>query len=255
MKLVILAAGKGTRLYPLTRNRPKLLIELDNGVTLIERQMAMLSESGVIDEVVYVVGYLGERVEKKVAELSEKFNLNARCIFNPFFDVSNNLASLWLARNELQENCLITNGDNLFAPAVFSVLEGVKDDGIHITINFKNDYDDDDMKVIIDDLGMLQAIGKDLPVSETNAESVGLVKVNGEKFVNSFRDILEELIRNEEKINSFWLESFNHLHSTGLPINTVEIDGEGQWQEVDFHLDVKLAREMILSQTGKFPGE
>lgn len=252
MKLIILAAGKGTRLYPLTRNRPKLLIELDNGVTLIERQMEMLSQSQVIDEVVYVVGYLGARVEKKVVELSKKFNLNARCIFNPFFDVSNNLASLWLARAELQENCLITNGDNLFAPAVFKTLDKVKDDGIHITINFKNDYDDDDMKVIIDDLRMLQAIGKDLPVEETNAESVGLVKVLGKEYVNSFVDILEELIRNEEKINSFWLESFNHLHSTGLPISTVEIDGDGQWQEVDFHLDVKLAREMIIGQTNKF---
>ena len=66
MKIIILAAGKGERLYPLTKNTPKPLIDLGNGETLLETQLRSLSESKVIDEVVIVIGYLYEQIESKL---------------------------------------------------------------------------------------------------------------------------------------------------------------------------------------------
>ena len=52
MKILILAAGKGERLYPLTKNTPKPLIDLGDGETLLEKQLKSLSDSKVIDEVI-----------------------------------------------------------------------------------------------------------------------------------------------------------------------------------------------------------
>ena len=66
MKIIILAAGKGERLYPLTKNTPKPLIDLGDGETLLEKQLRSLSESRVVDEVIIVIGYLYEQVESKL---------------------------------------------------------------------------------------------------------------------------------------------------------------------------------------------
>lgn len=98
MKLIILKAGKGTRLYPLTKDRPKLLVELDGKTTLLEKQMQIFAESGVMDKVVYVVGYRTEMIEDKLAELSGRLNIATETVFNPVYDMTNNLISLWLAR-------------------------------------------------------------------------------------------------------------------------------------------------------------
>ena len=66
MKIIILAAGKGERLYPLTKNTPKPLTDLGDGETLLEKQLKSLDESQVIDEVIIVIGYLHEQFESKL---------------------------------------------------------------------------------------------------------------------------------------------------------------------------------------------
>ena len=71
MKMIILAAGRGERLMPLTQNTPKPLIDMGNGNTLLEEQMISINESGAIDEIVLVIGYLGEQIEAKIAQVRE----------------------------------------------------------------------------------------------------------------------------------------------------------------------------------------
>jgi len=65
MKVIILAAGKGERLLPLTRNTPKSLLELGNGMTILENQLAAIKSSG-IDQVVIVTGYKPSRLKPKL---------------------------------------------------------------------------------------------------------------------------------------------------------------------------------------------
>ena len=120
MKAIILAAGKGERLWPLTRNMPKSLLEIGNGITMLENQILCLSESG-IKEVFIVVGYRAEQIEAKIKHLIE-FNCEIKTIYNPFFDISNNLHSLWFAKEVMFEDFIIINGDDVLIPKVIKGL-------------------------------------------------------------------------------------------------------------------------------------
>lgn len=240
MKIIILAAGKGERLYPLTKNTPKPLIDLGNGETLLERQLNYLSNSNVIDEVIIVIGYLYDQIESKLKSFSTK--LKIRTIYNPFYDMSNNLITLWFSKYEMNEDFLIINGDNIIASDVIRDLVNTTGDGIFVTICYKEKYHDEDMKVNLDSNKKILRVSKE--ITHGDAESVGLVKVSGEKFRKIYQNALEELVRNKEYLNKFWLESFNLLVNKGVEINSFEID-KNKWREVDFHFDLTDIKELI----------
>ena len=106
MKAIILAAGKGERLMPLTSDTPKSLLELENGTTLLESQLININKTG-ITKVVIVTGYLTEKIESKVELYREKYNIDIQIIYNPFYDISNNLLSLWQAKHEMESDFII----------------------------------------------------------------------------------------------------------------------------------------------------
>ena len=245
MKIIVLAAGMGTRLYPLTKDLPKMLIEIENGQTLIDKQIQLFIESGVVDEVIYVIGYRAEMIEKKLLDIATETSIKFDTIYNPFFESSNNLISLWLARHQIESEVLITNGDNLFFPDVFRRIDKIKEPGIFISVLEKDYYDEDDMKVIRDKKSLLHSIGKTIDKDKCNAESVGLVKIQGDDYIEKFINSIEQLVRGEMGLNSFWLETFNHLSSNGTSVATVDILEANEWQEIDFHLDLIRAKELI----------
>jgi hypothetical protein len=99
MRAIIIAAGKGTRLYPLTKNTPKSLIEVGNGITMLESQLHSLKENGIKD-ITIIVGYKAEQIEAKIKKYANDFNINT--VYNPFYETSNNLISVWMARHFMQ---------------------------------------------------------------------------------------------------------------------------------------------------------
>ena len=95
MKAIILSAGQGSRLLPLTEGRPKCLLPIGPR-TLIEWQIWALTQGGV-DEISVVVGYHAKDVQALLKKL-EGPKLKIRTIYNPFFKLADNLASCWMAR-------------------------------------------------------------------------------------------------------------------------------------------------------------
>ena len=247
MKIIILAAGKGARLMPLTKNTPKPLIDLGNGNTLLEEQMERIIESGVIDEVVLVVGYLVGQIEAKVGSFANK-NIKIKTIYNPFYDVSNNLVSLWFAKNEMEDDFMITNGDNIFTPDVFSSFVKENGEGIFLSTSVKEKYEEFDMKITLEN-DLVKMVSRKIDADQIDAESPGLSLIHGEKARRIFKRQLEMLIRDEENINKFWLETFNALHDNGISVHPWEFDGKTKWQEIDFHFDLDKTRELIKTKT------
>ncbi len=245
MKAIILSAGQGSRLGHLVDNRPKCLIEF-SGRTLLDRQLDTLEANGV-HEVVVVTGFHDELVNEAIAKRSG--GPSVRTIFNPFYKVADNTGSLYMAREELSGNCLVWNGDTLVSHALMAKVVGNDRPGICVTIDRKDGYDDDDMKVVAGDDGRLRAIGK--RISEgVNAESIGLLAFRSGG-AEQFRDAIERAMRTSEGTTIWYLRVIHHLAQTGK-VWTLDIKGD-EWGEVDFPEDVERARELTArwNESGK----
>ena len=97
MQAIILAAGMGKRLKKLTKNNTKCMVRV-NGITLIERMLEQLDDLG-LERIVLVVGYKGKELREFVAALSVQTPIEF--VENPIYDQTNNIYSLYLARNFL----------------------------------------------------------------------------------------------------------------------------------------------------------
>jgi choline kinase len=234
MKAVILSAGQGSRLGHLVDERPKCLIDF-NGRTLLDRQLDTLEANGV-NEAVVVTGFHDDRIEETLAKRSG--GPNVRTIFNPFYKVADNTGSLYMAREELIGDCLVWNGDTLVSNALMQRVVANDRSGICVTIDRKDGYDDDDMKVVEED-GRLKAIGKRLDLGTVNAESIGLLAFRSGG-AERFRDAIEAAMRTPEGTTIWYLRVINNLAQSS-DVWTLDIRGE-EWGEVDFPPDVEIAR-------------
>jgi choline kinase len=110
MKAVILASGIGTRLQPLTLDTPKCLIKL-HGKPILENALVHLNENN-IDTAVIVIGHLGEKIR---TYFGDNFKGTRLCyVENKFFQTTNNIYSLWLAKEHLCDDILLLESDLFF---------------------------------------------------------------------------------------------------------------------------------------------
>ena len=110
MTYIILAAGKGSNLQPLTLNYPKTSFRLDENTTVLQRMVRTIRKHDKDAEIVVVVGYLADKVKESLSEENCKF------VLNPFYEVTNSISSLWFARQYLErENVTIVHGDVVYS--------------------------------------------------------------------------------------------------------------------------------------------
>jgi len=233
MKAIILSAGQGKRLRPLTQDTPKCLLRVRGDEPVLEVQLRALAECGVEEAVVYV-GFGADRVEDFVAQRTPN-GIQVETVFNPFYAVSDNLATCWLAREHMQDDFLILNGDTLFEPAVLQRLLASPQAPLTLAINQKDSYDDDDMKVSLSETGRLVAVGKDLDSRIVDGESIGLMLFRRQG-AKRFREALETAIRQGDAIQRWYLSSVNELAQES-PVSTVSITGLW-WGELDSPADL-----------------
>jgi choline kinase len=251
MKAIILSAGQGRRLMPLTEVTPKCCLR-PGGVSILEWQITQLAVSG-IDEVVVVTGFGHDAVEDVVDNIQ---GIKVRTLYNPFFRLSDNLGTCWVARAEMDSPFVLINGDTLFEAAV---LQHLLTDADHYPVTLATDqkisYDSDDMK-IWSERERLCRVGKSLDLSHVNGESIGMMvfsRTGAEIFVRK----VEELMRKGDGLMRWYLSAIDELAQSGI-VGVSSIHGLS-WCEVDDPVDLAHAEQVVKSwpvrPTGKRAGK
>lgn len=240
MKAIILSAGQGKRLLPLTADRPKCLVPL-SGMTLLEWQLRALARSGV-SEAVVVTGFGADQVEA-VLDGRSFDGMSVRTLYNPFYPVADNLSSCWIARGEMAGSFAILNGDTLFDEHVAQrALQQAPRFPITVTINRKPSYDADDMKVAMDG-DQLLTIGKNLEMPNIDGESIGFLRFTAEGAQIFVREV-ERAMAVPDGLKQWYLSAIDRIAKAEGCVGTLSIQGF-DWCELDFPDDYKAMQLMV----------
>ncbi len=237
MKALILSAGQGRRLLPLTSSLPKCALPVGPRAVL-EWQLHEIAQTG-IDEVVVVTGFGADTVDEIAARQQW---LPTRTVFNPFFALCDNLGTCWVARGEMTGEFVIINGDTLFESAILArLLDGPARAPVTLVTDSKASYDDDDMKVVVRDARLMR-VGKQLQRSEVNGESIGMMRFRADGAEHFCRQI-ETMMRYGTGLKQWYLSAIDQLASQAL-VGVCPIDGLS-WCEIDDRDDLTRAADVV----------
>ena len=237
MRAIILSAGQGRRLRPLTADTPKCLLPVCCDQPVLEVQLRILAACGVEEAIVYV-GFGANQVENFLARHAPA-GIRVTTVFNPFYAVSDNLATCWLAQKYMQDEFLILNGDTLFEPAILRRLLASPEAPLTLVISQKEAYDDDDMKVSLSDGDRLVGVGKMLDARIVDGESIGLMFFRSEG-AERFRQVLNDAMRQDDAVERWYLSVVNEMAQQAR-VATVTITGLW-WGELDSPEDLAEVR-------------
>lgn len=246
MRAGILAAGVGSRLRPLTNDKPKCLVKVA-GTPIIEWQLKSMIGNG-IDEIFIVTGHLHHMIASWLGK--SEFAVNVKLIENTDYEGSNNSLSAFLLRPYLDGHpFLLCNGDVvLTTEAVRGLLQNEREDLVLIDSSF---FDIEAMKVTVNNDGSLETISKEIRESQAFAVSLDHYKFGSHGSEVFFHNLSKFLGNGHGKHQ--WVESaLNEMVMDGqLKLHTHE--SVGPWVEVDNNDDLALADKIFSNLSSSLP--
>ena len=239
MKGLVLAAGPGRRLHPLTEALTKTLLPLSDGRTILDLALANLSAAG-LDDVVVVTGFAAERVEERAAELERRHGVRLELLFNERAEEWNNAYSLWLARESFAGGALLVNGDTVHPGSVEQTLLAARGPDLLLAVDREKELGEEAMKVLLTETGALQRISKEIEPASAAGEYIGVALIEPTA-AEPLADALEATWRRDPSL--YYEDGFQELADRGGEVHGVPI-GTVDWVEVDDHGDLARAREL-----------
>lgn len=229
---IVLSAGQGSRLLPVTATIPKCLVEV-GGKTLLERQLAALAAAG-LKRVLVVTGYRHDQIDEA---LRRPQPLAVETRFNPFWAVASSIGSVWVARDRLRAPFCLLNGDTLFDPEILAAALADRGAGLGLVVEPIASAAYDDMLVRVEN-GSVGAVSKSLPEAEATHRSLGLV-LAGEGYAD-YAGTLDELIAERNGAGAYHHDVLDRL-ARRWKVAAIE-RAAGFWQEVDRPEDIVVWR-------------
>ena len=237
MKAIILAAGKGLRLYGTEcANHPKSM-EIVGNSSIIHFQIKNCLKQG-IKRFVFVVGYQKDMLINHILEVLDKEQ--AVFIENPIFDKTNTLYSLYLTKDQMNEDFIYFNADVLFHPDLLEKL--VKGEEKNLLLIEKKKTGEEEVKVLVND-GLISEIHKQIDPLKAEGEFIGIAKFI-KKDLDLFKKCLETGVANHQENNYFeYAVNMMCLKTELIPIYTAGLP----CIEIDFPEDLERAKTITFS--------
>ncbi len=242
MKGLILSAGMGTRLDPLTRTRPKCMVHVA-GRPMMEYQLDSLRRAGVKDCVI-VVGYMADSVRGHFG--SNYRGVSLSYVENPIYDKTNNLYSLWLAKAKLNDDILLLEGDLVFDDQLVGQLVQMDEQNVAIVDRFRSYMDG---TVILASGGVAESMvlkadqgpGFDYgPALKT----VNIYRLSRETLIEAIVPEMEAFLA-EGRTGQYYEAVFSSLIGSGRMNMAVMNTGNSKWAEIDTLGDLRDAQKMF----------
>lgn len=249
-RALILAAGRGLRMRPLTIDVPKCLVEV-NGVPILLRSLRVLASAGVTQAII-VVGHEAAQVRRRVGHTFA--GIGIEYVDAPSFDTTNNIRSLWDARQYCDEDILLVEGDVVFdRDVVMRLLDQV---GSSVAVA-PNNPDFSGTVVRHDDNGLVTAVilGADLDGCLNGHDAQKTVNIYLLRAEALRTKILPELCRQVENgnVQIYYEAVFRDLVADGSLPDLVAVDvSASRWYEIDDYRDLEIAEFMFLSRECQF---
>lgn len=235
---VVLVAGVSRRLFPLTEHRPKCLLEVGER-TIFDHQMASLRACG-IREVCLVLGYRREQIMAHAR--AEHPDLRFHEVVNHHFFETNTAQSLFAAsKHFLDRDMVLLNGDVLFDSRVIERVVKAPN-AVSMAVEAKP-CGDEEVKVIVDEAGRIQEIGKEIDIGRSLGEFIGVARFSALTTTKIY-DALKEVVSTPEGRSDAYYERALASLVSEVPLTSVEVTGL-PCVEIDFPEDYEVARRDI----------
>ncbi len=233
MKAVIVAAGLSSRLRPLTDDVPKGLLDVGD-TSILERAVTNLEATGH-DDIVLVVRFEREQIQERLGN-------RARYVFNPFYETTNNMASLWFAILATGSGPFTySHGDLVYTETMLNeFVNGATESEVALSVDF-GPTDEEAMKVEVVD-GRFVASNKQIPLDVAVGEWTGLARFS-KSGSDTTRSHIEELL-SQERFQDYDTAAFSLMASRGTDFDLLPTQGES-WCEIDTAEDLGVARGLF----------
>jgi choline kinase len=241
-KALILAAGIGSRLQPLTEHQPKCLVKV-GGKAILHHQLISLSEIGITDCIISI-GHKGSVIQDQYGSKYESINL--QYVENPLFATTNNIYSLYLLKDHLREACLLLESDVLVEDSILQDL--VSNEASDIAVLDHVTAEMDGTIVFADHNRVIEMLLKEnqSPLMNTDSalKTVNIYKFSKKMLRDHLFPILEKAIAAGQ--NNVFYESVlaQIINNKTMDIAPMIVSGK-KWIEIDNHQDLIQAKRLF----------
>lgn len=238
---VILAAGSGTRLQPLTDTTPKCLLDVA-GRPLLGRLLDGLADAG-IRRAVIVTGHLADHIEAHLASAPPP--LEVTTVTNHAYATTNNAASLAAARTVIGgQDLVLCDGDVLFSANPIPALLTSADD-CTLLVDADSALDAEAMKVEVGPDGRVTRIDKQLGIETSAGESIGVQKIGGAALGLLWEEV--ESIVARDAARAYYEDAFQRMIDRGAAFGICRVAPD-TWIEIDDAGDLERARRRFTAR-------